>query len=38
MNLMRDAKTLTEKALASLKIYMATSNSCEEEGRIASSR
>ena len=36
MKLVRDAKTLKEKAIASLKIAMATFNSYEEEGRITS--
>lgn len=36
MKLVRDAKTLKEKSVASLKIAMATFNSYEEEGRITS--
>lgn len=36
MKLVRDAKTLKEKAVASLKIAMTTFNSFEEEGRITS--
>lgn len=36
MKLVRDARTLKEKAVASLKIAMATFSSYEEEGRITS--
>lgn len=36
MKLMRDARTLKEKAVASLKIAMSTFNSYEEDGRITS--
>lgn len=36
MKLVRDAKTLKVKAIASLKIGMATFNSYEEDGRITS--
>ena len=36
MKLVRDAKTLKDKSIASLRIAMATFNSYEEEGRITS--
>lgn len=36
MKLVRDARTLKEKSVASLKIAMTTFNSYEEEGRITS--
>lgn len=36
MKLVRDARTLKEKAVASLKIAMSTFNSYEEDGRITS--
>jgi hypothetical protein len=36
MSLLRDAKTLKDKAIASLKIAMATFNSYDDEGRICS--
>lgn len=36
MKLVRDARTLKEKAISSLKIAMTTFNSFEEEGRITS--